>query len=177
MKRLVLSLTLTGLLLVPAAAFATTNSAPSPLEETVRHKLVMLPYYSVFDELRFQVDGNTVTLTGEVTRPSLSSDAVAAVSRIAGVKQVINDIEVLPLSSYDNWLRLAVSQAVYSQPGFQKYAGGSNPSIHIIVKNGNVTLEGTVLNNLDSRLAYVRARDVGGSFSVTNNLKVTNSSS
>ena len=172
MKRLALSLTLTGLLLVPAAAFATTGTPLTPLESTVRHKLVTLPYYSVFDDLRFQIEGDTVTLTGQVARPSLSRDAEAAVSRIAGVSQVVNNIEVLPLSNYDDWLRLRVLWAVYSQPGFQKYAGGAHPSVHVIVKNGHVTLEGTVLSELDSRLAYFGARGVGGSFSVTNNLRV-----
>jgi len=172
MKRTVLSLTLSGLLILPAAALAAPDPGATTLENAVRHQLVMLPFYGVFDTLQYQVEGNMVTLSGQVRHPSLSHDAEVAVSRVAGVSLVVNQIEVLPISRYDDLLRLGVLRAVYAQPGFQKYAGGADPSVHVIVKNGHVILEGEVLNEMDSQLAYSRATGVSGSFSVTNNLRV-----
>src|SRR5205823_4691569 len=112
------------------------------LHKEVRHQLVMLPWYSVFDNLAYQVDGDKVILSGQVTRPTLKSDAEAAVKSIEGVASVVNNIEVLPVSPMDDQLRRALFRAIYSDPGLQRYAIQAIPSIHIIVKNGNVTLEG-----------------------------------
>lgn len=136
----------------------------------VRHELVMLPYYGVFDNLAFKIDGYNVTLLGQVTRPTLKSDAERAVKSIEGVETVNNQIEVLPLSPNDDRIRLAVYRAIYSQAPLQRYSLQAIPPIHIIVKNGNVTLEGVVANEGDRNIANVAANGVSGVFSVTNHL-------
>ena len=146
------------------------------LEKKVRHELVMLPYYGVFDNLAFQVNGNTVTLYGQVIRPSTRHDAEARVKRIEGIDRVINNIQVLPLSSFDDQIRRRVYRAVFGSGGLFRYAQGTNPSIHIIVASGHVTLEGVVDNNGDKNLAYLRANGVPGVFSVTNHLRVARES-
>ena len=138
----------------------------------VRHELVMLPYYGVFDNLGFRVNGGTVTLLGQVTRPTLKSDAGNVVKRIEGVEKVDNQIQVLPLSPMDDKIRLAEYRAIYSQTGLEKYALQSVPPIHIIVDNGKVTLEGVVDSQADKDLAALRANGVAGVFSVVNNLRV-----
>ena len=162
-----------ALLAAPALVLASTNSGnPPSLEQKVRHELLMLPYYNVFDDLSFQVNGNDVTLSGEVTRPVLKSDAESAVRGIPGVRHVTNDIEVLPLSPFDGRIRLAVLRAVYREPSLSRYGWGSQPSIRIIVKNGHVTLDGVVTNQTDRNLAGIYANGVPGVFSVTNNLRV-----
>ena len=142
------------------------------LTKEVRHQLVMLPWYSVFDNLAFQVQGDKVTLIGQVRRPVLKSDAEAAVKSIEGVASVKNDIEVLPLSPMDDQLRRALFRAIYSEAGLQRYAEQAVPSIHIIVKNGNVTLEGVADTETDKNLAGLRANQVPNVFSVKNNLVV-----
>jgi hyperosmotically inducible periplasmic protein len=138
----------------------------------VRHQLVMLPYYSVFDNLAYKVNGDTVTLMGEVVRPTLKDDAGRVVKRIEGVDKVINNIEVLPLSPNDDRIRRAVYRAIYSKPGLDQYAMRAVPTIHIIVKNGHVTLEGAVAREMDKQQAGMAANGVSGVFSVTNNLRV-----
>jgi hyperosmotically inducible protein len=145
----------------------------SRLAQQVRHELIMLPYYSIFDDLAFRINGSTVTLLGSVSRPTLKSDAENVVKRIEGVTQVINQIEVLPLSPQDNRIRLAVYRAIYGDPQIgDRYGHRALPSIHIIVKNGNVTLEGVVANQGDKNLINIRANGVPGVFKVTNNLVV-----
>jgi hyperosmotically inducible protein len=138
----------------------------------VRHELVMLPYYGVFDNLAYRVEGGTVTLLGQVTRPTLKSDAGDAVKRIEGVDKVDNQIVVLPLSSLDDRIRRAVYRAIYGHPGLDRYALQAIPPIHIIVENGKVTLEGVVSSQGDKTLANIRANGVSGVFSVVNNLRV-----
>ncbi|HEX8766234.1 MAG TPA: BON domain-containing protein [Candidatus Acidoferrum sp.] len=142
------------------------------LEKEVRHQLVMLPWYSVFDNLAFRVDGDKVTLMGQVTRPTLKSDAEGVVKSIEGVASVKNEIEVLPLSPMDDQLRRAVYRAIYGEPSLSRYGFQAVASIHIIVKNGNVTLEGIVDNETDRNLANLRANQVPNVFSVKNNLVV-----
>ncbi len=144
------------------------------LASEVRHELVMLPYYSIFDNLSYRVDGSVVTLFGQVTRPTLKSDAENVVKRIEGVTRVINDIEVLPLSPMDDRIRIAEARAIYGFPSLNRYALGALPPIHIIVKNGNVTLEGVVSSQADKNTAGIRANGVPGVFSVKNNLRVEN---
>ena len=144
----------------------------SPLEDTVRHELIMLPYYGVFDNLTFEVDGNKVELSGQVTRPILAMDAQRAVERIKGVSQVINHVEVLPLSPDDDCIRLGVYRKVYGNSAMTSYAIQPVPPIRIIVKNGNVTLEGVVGRPMDKIIANIEANTVAGGFSVTNNLRV-----
>ena len=138
----------------------------------MRHELVTLPFYGVFDNLAFKVDGGTVTLLGQVSRPTLKTDAERVVQSIEGVERVINRIEVLPLSPYDDRIRLATYRAIYGNTALNRYALQAIPPIHIIVKNGNVTLEGVVANEGDKNIADIRARSVPGVFSVTNNLRV-----
>jgi hyperosmotically inducible periplasmic protein len=145
------------------------------LAREVRHQLVLLPYYSVFDNLAFRVDGDHVTLEGQVTRPILKSDAESVVKTIEGVRSVTNNIEVLPPSPMDDQLRRALFHAIYGDPSLSRYAWSAVPSIHIIVKNGNVTLEGVVDNETDKNLAGIRANSVPNVFSVKNNLVVTGS--
>jgi hyperosmotically inducible protein len=153
---------------------STKNSTAGPdLSDKVRHELLMLPYYNVFDNLSYQVNGDEVTLYGQVTWPTVKSDAGNVVKHIAGVSKVVNNIEVLPLSPFDNRLRLRLFRAIYSQPGLDRYALRAVPNIHIIVKNGNVTLEGVVASEMDKNLAGIRANEVPGVFSVTNNLRVS----
>ena len=138
----------------------------------VRHELVMLPYYGVFDNLAYRVNGGTVTLLGQVTRPTLKSDAENAVKHVEGVERVDNQIQVLPLSPMDDQIRLAEYRAIYGQTGLDRYALQAIPPIHIIVNNGHVTLEGVVASQADKDLANIRANGVPGVFSVTNNLRV-----
>lgn len=138
----------------------------------VRHELLMLPYFGVFDYIAFKVDGSTVTLVGQVVRPVLKSDAENAVKRIEGVERVDNQIEALPPSSMDDGLRIQLYRAIYGFPSLEKYALGVQKPIRIIVKNGHVTLEGVVDNQTDKDTANIRAKGVPGSFSVDNNLQV-----
>ena len=138
----------------------------------VRHELVMLPYYNVFDDLSYRVDGSKVTLFGAVTQPVLKSDAEKAVKKVEGVTQVDNQIEVLPLSPMDDGIRRAVYRAIFSKPGMEKYQLGAVPPIHIIVKNGNIRLVGVVDNEGDKNLAGISANTVPGAFKVQNDLRV-----
>ncbi len=149
-------------------------NAENRLIREVRHELVMLPYYGVFDNLAYQVNGSTVTLIGEVTRPTLKSDAEHVVKGIEGVERVDNQIRVLPLSPMDDQLRMAEFRAIYGQAPLDRYALQAVPPIHIIVDNGKVTLVGTVANQADRDMANVRANTVPGVFSVTNKLQVEN---
>jgi hyperosmotically inducible periplasmic protein len=148
------------------------TNAQNRLATEVRHQLVLLPYYGVFDNLAFRIDGSTVTLLGQVVNPVTKDDAGRAVKGVEGVTRVDNQIKVLPLSPMDNQIRRAEFRAVYSSPGFEKYAYQAVPPIHIIVDNGHVTLEGVVGNQMDKILAGTRANTVSGVFSVTNNLRV-----
>src|SRR3979409_1845213 len=134
----------------------------------VRHELLMLPWFGVFDNIAYKVDGGTVTLLGQVTRPTVKSDAENAVKHIEGVEKVDNQIEVLPPSPMDDQLRLQLFQAIYGYGPLQKYALGVQKPIRIIVKNGRVNLEGVVDNETDKNIAGMRANTVPGIFSVTN---------
>ena len=146
------------------------------LIKEVRHELVMLPYYGVFDHLAFRVNGSTVELYGQVTRPTLKTAAERVVSQIEGVDKVINNIEVLPPSPNDDRIRLAAYRAIYGHPALQRYGLQAVPPIHIIVKNGNLTLEGVVAREMDKTIADIQAKSVPGVFSVTSNLRVENES-
>ena len=176
-----------AMLLVACCALFSNSAAARPQDEKkqrseakyreklikeVRHQLVMLPYYSVFDNLAYKVDGDAVTLYGQVTRPTLKSDAEAAVKSIEGVASVVNNIEVLPVSTMDDQTRRAVYRAIYGDTALSRYSIQAVPPIHIIVKNGNVTLEGAVDSESDKNLANLRASQVPNVFSVKNNLIV-----
>jgi hyperosmotically inducible protein len=173
----------TALLLLTASGIthARVTESPTSQRETkssqnlvreVRHQLLLLPYYSVFDNLAFKVDGDHVTLEGQVVRPTLKSDAENAVKSIEGVSGVTNNIEVLPTSPMDDQLRHALYRAIYGDPTLNKYSWSSVASIHIIVKNGHVTLEGVVDSETDKNLAGLRANSVPNVFSVDNHLVV-----
>lgn len=153
------------------------NQAPRSNEriaKEVRHELLMLPYLGVFDNLTFKVDGDNVTLMGQVTRPTLKSDAESIVKKIEGVEHVDNQVEVLPPSPMDESLRRQLYRAIYGYPALQKYALGVQQPIRIIVKNGKVSLEGVVDSEADKNIANIQASGVPGVFSVTNNLQVVN---
>jgi hyperosmotically inducible protein len=150
----------------------TSTRAPDRITKEVRHELVMLPYYNVFDNLVFRVDGTKVTLFGQVTRPTLKSDAENVIKKIEGVETVENQIEVLPLSPNDDRVRREAYRAIFSKAPLERYQLGAVPPIHIIVKNGNITLEGVVANQADKSIAEIAAKGVQGAFSVKNNLRV-----
>lgn len=143
------------------------------LSKEVRKELVMLPFYSVFDNFKYKIsESGEVTLLGEVSRPTLKTDAERVVKRLEGVTNVNNEIEVLPLSPMDDRIRIATFRAIYGHSALRPLAIRAVPPIHIIVKNGNVTLEGMVNRKMDSQIAETQARMVPGVFAVTNNLMV-----
>ena len=160
-------------LMLAIPVFLTASDKPAKdLSERVRHELVMLPFLGVFDHLTFQVEGDKVILAGQVNRPTLRTSAERVVMNVAGVSTVSNQIEVLPLSPFDDQVRLATLRSIYGFPALQRYGLGVVPGIHILVKNGNVTLAGVVANQADAQLAYLRAMQVPGVFSVSNQLMV-----
>jgi hyperosmotically inducible protein len=169
------------LCVVSAAAWQNSPAQNAPMNprsseritQEVRHQLVMLPYYGVFDNLSYRVspDG-TITLLGQVARPTLKSDAERAVKNVEGVERVDNQIEVLPTSPMDDQTRRAVYRAVYGNEVLSQYALRAVPPIHIIVKNGHVTLEGVVSRQMDKQIAETQAKSVPNVFSVTDNLRV-----
>ena len=164
-----------------AAQTGTPSPAMSPeslqkLANKIRHELVMLPYYDVYDNLYFRIQGRTVTLLGETPNATTKSDAGNVVKRIEGVDQVINDIEVLPPNPADERIRRATYRAIYSYGPLFKYSHAPVPPIHIIVKNGRVTLEGIVDSESDKQVAGMQANQVPGTFQITNNLRVVSSS-
>jgi hyperosmotically inducible protein len=153
---------------------ANATTKPLTMSEQVRHQLLMLPWYGVFDNLEYQVNGNEVTLSGQVIseHSTTKNDAGKFVSSIPGVTRVINNIEVLPPSQFDNQIRRAEYRTVFSHADLGRYTLGANPSVHIIVKNGHVTLEGVVMNQMDKNMAGIVANGVPGVFSVENNLRI-----
>jgi hyperosmotically inducible protein len=159
------------LAVVPTVVLAQSASDPQ-LAKRVRRELVTLPYYGVFDNLAYSIDGGNVTLYGDVVRPSTRSDAERRVKRIAGVTRVSNNIKVLPLSRFDDNIRAATYRSIARMGGLYRYLQGANPSLHIVVANGHVTLEGVVSGSGDRTLAYHAASRVPGVFSVKNNLRV-----
>lgn len=165
------------LLLLAAAAWAQDRDQSARSQERiireVRHELLTLPYFGVFDYIAYKVNGSTVTLLGQVVRPSLKSDAENAVKHIEGVEKVDNQIEVLPPSPMDDGLRIRLYRSIYDYAPLEKYALGIQKPIRIIVKSGRVTLEGVVDSEADKNLVNTRANLVPGIFSVTNNLQVT----
>jgi len=166
---------------VLASVLATTPAVGSnlPAEQTeerlakqIRREIVTLPFYGVFDDMRFSLQGRKVILTGYVTRPVLASSAANVVRRITGVEEVENRIEVLPLSPNDDRLRIAVYRTIFSQASLGRYTLGAIPPVRILVKNGDVTLTGVVINEMDKNMAGLFANQVAGVFTVTNNLRV-----
>ena len=154
-------------------AGAVNQKSIDRIVKEVRHELVMLPFYGVFDNLSYKVDPDgTVTLMGQVSRPTLKSDAENVVKRIEGVEKVVNNIEVLPTSMNDDQIRRAAYRAIYGNEVLSQYQLRAVPPIHIIVKNGHIALEGVVSRAMDKQIAGMQANSVPGAFSVTNNLVV-----
>jgi len=168
----VLALVLAGL--VTSTSARTVGETNRPVAEQVRHQLALLPWYGVFDDLQYQVNGTQVILSGNVSplHDQTKYDAEKVVKRIPGVTQVVNDIHVLPLSRFDDQIRRAEFRTIFSRPGLGRYTLGTIPQIHIVVNNGHVTLEGRVMNEMDRTVAGIAANTVSGVFSVTNNLRV-----
>lgn len=157
----------------PTLAQIKPDLRQSRVETEVRHELMMLPYYNVFDNLEFKVGPKgEVTLLGQVVRPTLKADAERVVKRVPGVESVDNQIEVLPTSPNDDRIRLAVYRAIYRHDALERYAIQAVPPIHIVVKNGHVTLEGAVASEADKTIARLQANGVSGVFSVKDNLRV-----
>ncbi len=160
------------------ADYGKNVQAGDPVEakiaKEVRHELLMLPYYSLFDDLEFCVQGRTVTLNGSLTSDHsvTKGDAENVVKRIEGVDKVVNNLTVLPPSPMDDQVRERVYRAISNTGGLSKYFWEAAPSIHIIVKNQRVTLDGFVMNEGDKNMAGIAANGVPGVFQVTNNLRV-----
>jgi hyperosmotically inducible protein len=149
-----------------------SNSYHTWLEKQIRHEVLILPYYGVYDNLAFKIDGDRVILLGQVVRSSTRTDAAMRVKKIEGVTSVVNQIEVLPASAMDDYLRRRIFRAIYSSPFLEHYAIQPVPPIHIMVKNGRVTLEGVVASEAEKNVANIKASGVAGAFSVTNRLRV-----
>jgi hyperosmotically inducible protein len=175
------SMTIAVLMTVPCLQIWGADQSPNPksnganIQKEVFHELVTLSRYGVFDNISYRVDGRKVTLFGQVTQPVLKEDAGTAVKGIEGVETVDNEIEVLPLSATDDSIRRDVYRRIYAQPALQRYQFGAVPPIHIIVKNGDITLEGVVATEMDKNLAGIYANGAAGAFKVTNNLRVVGS--
>jgi hyperosmotically inducible protein len=157
-----------------ARAGTTTSPNIATIPNQVQHNLAMLLWYGVFDHLEYQVNSTEVTLSGQVIseHATTKGDAGKFVSAIPGVTKVVNNIEVLPPSPFDNQIRRAEFRAVFSQADLGRYTMGAIPQVHIIVRNGHVALEGVVTNQMDKNIAGVVANTVPGVFSVENNLQI-----
>jgi BON domain len=157
-----------------ARADTPTSPTISTIGKQVQHKLATLPWYGVFDIIQYQVNGSEVTLTGQVlSEHSITKyDAQNYVEQIPGVTKVINKIEILPPSLFDNQIRRAEFRTIFSQSDLGRYTMGAIPQVHIIVKNGHVTLEGVVMDQMDKTMAGIAANSVPNVFSVTNNLRI-----
>ncbi len=143
--------------------------------QAARHEIVMYYAYGIFDNINLQAHGGTLTVSGQVTQPFKKTDMGRLLERVKGVAVLQNNLEVLPVSTFDDRLRLQVARAIYGDPFFSPYSNLALPPIHIIVKNGNVTLEGVVARSMDRIKADMDARRAGLSFSVVNNLQLVNS--
>jgi hyperosmotically inducible protein len=151
---------------------ASPQEQTAQMEKDIIHAIAMAPHYGVFDSLSFRLDGNNVTLLGQTMLPITKEEVSNRVSKMTGIGKITNNIEVLPLSKKDDMIRLQVYRSLFGSADLYRYALGPNPSIHIIVKGGHVTLEGLVSNEGDSHFANLAVRRVSGIFSVTNNLNI-----
>jgi len=204
-SRLVVSLLGLTLMLTSHGRTANAQTQAQTATEEIRRELLQLPYYGVFDYMAFKYDKGTVTLMGYAYHPGLKTDAERAVKRAAGVDDVKDQIEELPPSRNDDELRWKTYYAIYRDPFLSRYAPGGGvlwghrhafgrafspfgagpfpgmePAgdypIHIIVKNGRITLLGVVDNESDKTVAGVKAQQVPGSFGVQNDLMVEKAS-
>ena len=148
------------------------DATQTEMEKKVVKEILSLPYYDVFDSIKFKIEGNTVTLLGSVMQPTTKESAENVVEDIEGVEKVINNIEVLPLSRFDDTIRYRTWRSISNKGSLYRYLIGVNPPMRIIVNDGRVTLEGFVNSKADSDLAYIAAREVPGTFAVENNLQI-----
>jgi osmotically-inducible protein OsmY len=169
-KYLVLAALTVGLFIGFAPEARAQNG--SKLDRQIRKEILTLPYYNVFDAIGYELDNGTVTLNGYVVRPTTKKDAGESIADLDGVRRVVNNIVVLPLSPSDDRIRQRVLRTLSDRGGLYRYFMGTNPSIRIIVIRGRVSLEGYVDRKADSQTAYILTRGVSGTFGVTNNLKV-----
>ncbi len=178
MKRGILGKVLMTAALVVGVAAAAGKGAPrtgAELEKSVRHEILMYSNYSLWDDISFRIDNGNVELFGAVNQPYKKSDLQKIVQHVPGVQSVTNGIKVLPLSPFDDELRLRVARAIYRDPVLSRYAMGAVPSIHVIVENGKVTLTGAVNNDMEKQVAGIRASGAGLSLGpVVNNINVEN---
>jgi hyperosmotically inducible periplasmic protein len=158
----------------PAVGTATTTSDATRISTHLQRNLSTLPWYGIFDNLEFKINGSQVILSGQVTSEHAitKQDAENVAKRIPGVTSVVNHIEVLPPSPFDSQLRRAAYRTIFSQSDLGRYTMGANPPVHIVVKNGHLILEGFVMNQMDKTIAGLAAQSVAGLFSVTNNLRI-----
>ena len=157
------------LVAVSAPAFA-VDSDNLQMFRAVQKQVLQYPHFTIFDNVNVQVDGGAVKLTGKVTFDYKRDDLERRVRQVAGVQRIDNQLQVLPVSQFDDELRVGLAQAIYSNPAFRAFASMVNPPIHIIVENGHVTLDGVVLNEVDRAIARSIAAGFP-SFSFTNGLK------
>ena len=162
------------------AGVAGATTGPGPLTDSdiaakAAHEIRMYPRYTIWDNISVRANGGNLELIGQVSQPFKKADLQRIAQRIAGVSSVTNELEVLPVSFQDDNLRIRIARAIYRDPALSRYAIQAVPPIHIIVKNGHVTLEGVVNNELEKQVAYTRASTAGLSFGqVQNNLRVEN---
>jgi hyperosmotically inducible protein len=163
-----------GTALLAASSFGAAASPPEPtdLNAKVRQAINGLAYYGVFDDIGYTVNDGVVTLTGEVRTYPVHNSAISSVRNIPGVTRVIDNIEVLPLSPYDDNLRMRAYNAIFNYPALSRYAIRSRSPIRILVKNGNITLTGVVNSEMDRELIFTRVNQLAGAFSVTNQLRL-----
>ena len=167
LNKILAAATLTLALSTPALAADSDNLQ---LFRAVQKQVLQYSHFTIFDNVNVQVDSGAVKLTGKVTMPYKRDDLERRVRKVAGVQRVDNQLDVLPVSHFDDDLRLGIAHAIYSNPAFRGFASMVNPPIHVIVENGHVTLDGVVLNEVDRAIA----RSIAGNFpafSLTNQLK------
>jgi hyperosmotically inducible protein len=180
MKRGILGTFLMAAALVAVASAAGKDNPGAPrtdadVAKAVRHEILMYPRYTLWDNVSFRVENGSVELLGEVNQPYKKSDLQKIIQHVPGVSSVTNELKVLPLSSFDDRLRLQVARAIYNDPTLSRYAMGAVPSIHIIVDNGHVTLTGQVNSAMEKQIAGMRASGAGLGFgAVVNNITVEN---
>ena len=171
-------LTATAALVIGLGAFGFTTPATAADKENlqlfkaVQKQVLNYTHFTIFDSVNMQINGGTVVLTGWVTMPYKSSDIERRVSRVDGVTRVVNKIKELPVSQFDDDLRVRIARAIYSSPHFRGYGSMVNPPIHIIVEHGRVTLEGVVNNNVDRMIARSIASNFLA-FDLKNDLRTT----
>lgn len=173
----------TAVVVIALAACSTGSATAQPanlraqqLSADINAALLRLPYYDVFDSLGYELgDHGTVVLLGQVRTAWLKDSAEKAVKRVSGVDTVVNNIEILPVNIDDDRIRMAVYRSLFYDSTLDRYAMGATPAIRIVVKNGRVTLEGNVGNEMDKTIAGMKARQVFGVFEVANRLTVDKS--